>query len=194
LSGGAIGMVSTHDLPAAEIVDRPGARARTHFEDQLSDGQVTPDYRLRPVVPRNGRAAAAIGIRGLRVLDSAQSKWTFMPTSYINWGRWLVSEGSHYDHRAALALSFSPSPPSPTIRLNGSRSSTARISMAGWQDYGYQYGGASRTFRVDGLLKALRQVRLVRQKFGHLFYKDKFSHYVIASNASSASSKDGRAG
>jgi len=54
LRGGAIGLVSTHDLALAEIVDRLGPQAaNVHFEDELEDGQVRFDYRLRPgIVPR----------------------------------------------------------------------------------------------------------------------------------------------
>ncbi|NNJ27021.1 MutS-related protein [Alienimonas chondri] len=55
LDRGAFGLVTTHDLALTEFADDLGDRAsNVHFRDQLSDGQMTFDHRLRPgVVPRS---------------------------------------------------------------------------------------------------------------------------------------------
>ena len=50
---GAIGLVTTHDLALARIVEELAPRAsNVHFEDQLEGGKMTFDYRLRPGVVR----------------------------------------------------------------------------------------------------------------------------------------------
>jgi DNA mismatch repair ATPase MutS len=68
MHNGAIGMVSTHDLALAEIVDRLGSRAaNVHFEDQLTDGQVTFDYRLRPGVVPRGNGLVLLRLLGFEV-------------------------------------------------------------------------------------------------------------------------------
>ena len=46
---GAIGLITTHDLALADIADALGERAaNVHFEDQIEDGQIRFDYRMRP--------------------------------------------------------------------------------------------------------------------------------------------------
>jgi MutS domain V len=68
MANGAIGMVSTHDLALAEIVDRLGARAaNVHFEDQFADGQVRFDYRLRPGVVPRGNGLVLLRLLGFEV-------------------------------------------------------------------------------------------------------------------------------
>lgn len=68
LKGGGIGMVTTHDLALAEIVDRLGSRAaNVHFEDQLVDGQVKFDYRLRPGVVPRGNGLVLLRLLGFDV-------------------------------------------------------------------------------------------------------------------------------
>jgi hypothetical protein len=68
LQAAAIGMVSTHDLALAEIVDRLGPRAaNVHFEDQLVDGQVKFDYRLRPGVVPRGNGLVLLRLLGFDV-------------------------------------------------------------------------------------------------------------------------------
>jgi hypothetical protein len=65
---GAIGMVTTHDLALAEIVDGLGAAgANVHFEDQFEDGRMSFDYRLRPGVIRKSNALELMRSVGLRV-------------------------------------------------------------------------------------------------------------------------------
>jgi DNA mismatch repair ATPase MutS len=68
LRGGAIGIVSTHDLALAEIADRLGSRAaNVHFEDQMTDGQVRFDYRLRPGVVPRGNGLVLLRLLGFEV-------------------------------------------------------------------------------------------------------------------------------
>jgi MutS domain V len=64
----AVGMVSTHDLALAEIVDRLGSRAaNVHFEDQIADGRVSFDYRLRPGVVPRGNGLVLLRLLGFEV-------------------------------------------------------------------------------------------------------------------------------
>ena len=63
---GAIGLVTTHDLALSEMVDDPAVRAvNVHFEDQLVDGQMLFDYRMRPSVVRTSNALALMQTLGL---------------------------------------------------------------------------------------------------------------------------------
>lgn len=68
LERGAIGLVTTHDLTLAEIADRLAPRARNvHFEDELRDGQLTFDHRMRPGVVRKSNALELMRAVGLDV-------------------------------------------------------------------------------------------------------------------------------
>lgn len=73
LAQGAVGMVTTHDLSLAEIVDEMAPAAlNVHFEDQWRDGHMTFDYQMRPgVVPRSN-AIALMRLLGLDVPDAAE--------------------------------------------------------------------------------------------------------------------------
>ena len=63
---GAIGLVTTHDLALAEMVDDPDVRAvNVHFEDTLRDGAMVFDYRMRPGVVRTSNALALMKTLGL---------------------------------------------------------------------------------------------------------------------------------
>ena len=65
---GAIGLVTTHDLALAEFADRLAPRAvNVHFEDQLVDGTMRFDYRMRPGVVRHSNALALMRAVGLDV-------------------------------------------------------------------------------------------------------------------------------
>jgi hypothetical protein len=63
---GAVGLATTHDLALAAIADALGDRAaNVHFQDQLKDGRIVFDYRLRPGVVQRSNALAlmkAVGI------------------------------------------------------------------------------------------------------------------------------------
>ena len=64
----AIGIVTTHDLALAAIGDRLGSRAtNVHFEDQVIDGELQLDYRLRPGHATHGNALALMRAVGLDV-------------------------------------------------------------------------------------------------------------------------------
>jgi len=71
---GAIGVVTTHDLALTELAGDPdggsrgeGALANAHFEDQVKDGEIAFDYRLRPGVVRHSNALALMRAVGLSV-------------------------------------------------------------------------------------------------------------------------------
>ena len=65
---GAIGLVTTHDLALAQIADDLGPRAaNVHFEDQVVEGTMHFDYRMRPGVVTRSNALALMRAIGLEV-------------------------------------------------------------------------------------------------------------------------------
>ncbi|HZQ52804.1 MAG TPA: hypothetical protein VFB14_11445 [Bryobacteraceae bacterium] len=65
---GAIGLITTHDLALADIEQDLGpAAANVHFEDQMVDGQMVFDYRLRPGVVAHSNALELMRAVGLEV-------------------------------------------------------------------------------------------------------------------------------
>ncbi len=65
---GAIGLVTTHDLALAQIADELGTRAaNVHFEDQVEDGVMRFDYRMRAGVVTRSNALALMRAVGLEV-------------------------------------------------------------------------------------------------------------------------------
>ncbi len=64
---GAIGLVTTHDLALTELAGPEGRLANAHFEDQVKDGEIVFDYRLRPGVVRHSNAIALMRAVGLRI-------------------------------------------------------------------------------------------------------------------------------
>lgn len=65
---GAIGLVTTHDLALAEVVDGLAPRAaNVHFEDQFADGVMRFDYLMRPGVVRKSNALELMRAVGLDV-------------------------------------------------------------------------------------------------------------------------------
>jgi hypothetical protein len=65
---GAMGLVTTHDLALAAIVDQLAPMAENvHFEDQLEDGVMHFDYRMRPGVVQHSNALALMRAVGLEV-------------------------------------------------------------------------------------------------------------------------------
>jgi len=65
---GALGVITTHDLALTEMAPRLGAAAaNVHFEDQLVDGKMSFDYRLRPGVVTRSNALALMRAVGLDV-------------------------------------------------------------------------------------------------------------------------------
>jgi hypothetical protein len=68
IEAGAIGLVTTHDLALTEIIDAFGTRAaNVHFEDQLVDGKMTFDYKMRPGIVRKSNALELMRMVGLDV-------------------------------------------------------------------------------------------------------------------------------
>jgi len=68
LEAGALGLVTTHDLALAQVADSLAPRARNvHFEDQLEDGRIRFDYRMREGVITRSNALALMRAVGLDV-------------------------------------------------------------------------------------------------------------------------------
>jgi DNA mismatch repair ATPase MutS len=68
VEGGAIGLVTTHDLALAEITGTLGERARNvHFEDHIENGEIHFDYHLRPGVVERSNALELMRAVGLDV-------------------------------------------------------------------------------------------------------------------------------
>jgi len=66
LKRGAIGIVTTHDLALTEIVPAIGNVLRNmHFEDQIADGKMRFDYRLREGVVEKSNALELMRLIGL---------------------------------------------------------------------------------------------------------------------------------
>ena len=64
----AVGLVTTHDLTLAKIVDELAPAAiNVHFEDVITDDQLNFDYKLRPGVVTRGNALALMKLVGLPV-------------------------------------------------------------------------------------------------------------------------------
>ncbi|HVB37914.1 MAG TPA: hypothetical protein VND92_05220, partial [Vicinamibacterales bacterium] len=65
---GAVGLVTTHDLALTDLAaSSAGAVKNVHFEDQLHDGRMTFDYRVRPGVVEKSNALALMRAVGLEV-------------------------------------------------------------------------------------------------------------------------------
>jgi DNA mismatch repair ATPase MutS len=66
LRRGAFGLVTTHDLALAEIVDSlHGQGANVHFEDRIENGRIRFDYLMRPGVVRKSNALELMRSVGL---------------------------------------------------------------------------------------------------------------------------------
>jgi hypothetical protein len=66
VEGGAIGLITTHDLALARIADALAPRAANiHFEDHVEDGGIRFDYRIRPGVVQKSNALALMRAVGL---------------------------------------------------------------------------------------------------------------------------------
>jgi DNA mismatch repair ATPase MutS len=65
---GAIGLVTTHDLALADIVEELAPKAaNVHFEDHIEDGRIAFDYRMRPGIVKKSNAIALMRSIGLDV-------------------------------------------------------------------------------------------------------------------------------
>jgi DNA mismatch repair ATPase MutS len=68
VASGAIGLITTHDLALAEIERDLGQQAaNAHFEDQIVDGRIDFDYKLRPGVVTHSNALELMRAVGLSV-------------------------------------------------------------------------------------------------------------------------------
>jgi DNA mismatch repair ATPase MutS len=68
LEHGAIGLITTHDLALAELAEVLTPRAaNVHFEDQLENGAMTFDYRMRSGIARSRNALALMRAVGFEV-------------------------------------------------------------------------------------------------------------------------------
>jgi DNA mismatch repair ATPase MutS len=68
LRRGSIGLVTTHDLALAAIAERPeNVAVNVHFEDQIIDGRIQFDYRMKPGVVTTSNALALMRAVGLDV-------------------------------------------------------------------------------------------------------------------------------
>jgi DNA mismatch repair ATPase MutS len=65
---GAVGLVTTHDLALAELAAVPElAASNVHFEDEVVDGRLRFDYRMRPGVVTRSNAIELMRAVGLEV-------------------------------------------------------------------------------------------------------------------------------
>jgi DNA mismatch repair ATPase MutS len=68
VASGAIGLITTHDLALAEIEQDLGtAAANVHFDDQIVDGQIAFDYKLRPGIVIHSNALELMRAVGLEI-------------------------------------------------------------------------------------------------------------------------------
>jgi len=68
---GALGLMTTHDLALTRIVEElepPGQNF--HFEDQIHDGKMSFDYRLRPGIVEKSNALELMRSVGLEVANN----------------------------------------------------------------------------------------------------------------------------
>ncbi len=65
---GAIGLITTHDLALADIAVTLGDRAaNVHFADEVVDGRIQFDYRMRPGIVRKSNAIELMRSVGLEI-------------------------------------------------------------------------------------------------------------------------------
>ena len=68
VASGAIGLITTHDLALAEIEQDLGtAAANVHFDDQIVDGQIEFDFKLRPGIVTHSNALELMRSVGLEI-------------------------------------------------------------------------------------------------------------------------------
>jgi DNA mismatch repair ATPase MutS len=65
---GAMGLITTHDLALADIVDVLGTQAvNVHFEDRIEGGEIHFDYVMRPGIVRKSNAIELMRSVGLEI-------------------------------------------------------------------------------------------------------------------------------
>ena len=71
---GAIGLTTTHDLALAAIAEQSAGRAvNVHFEDELKDGELMFDYKMKPGPVTHSNALALMKAVGLPVGEIGRS-------------------------------------------------------------------------------------------------------------------------
>jgi len=68
LDGGAIGLITPHDMALVAVADQLAPRAiNVHFEDHFENGEIKFDYRMRPGPVTSSNALALMRAVGLDV-------------------------------------------------------------------------------------------------------------------------------
>jgi DNA mismatch repair ATPase MutS len=68
VQSGAIGLITTHDLALAKMEQDLGSVVRNvHFEDQITNGEIHFDYKLKPGIVTRSNALALMRAVGLNV-------------------------------------------------------------------------------------------------------------------------------
>ena len=63
----AVGMIATHDLELAQLAEEIGSLRNAHFRDEVAEGTMVFDYRLRPGVCPTTNALKIMSMNGLPV-------------------------------------------------------------------------------------------------------------------------------
>jgi DNA mismatch repair ATPase MutS len=67
LEAGAIGIVTTHDLALAEMEGLSGGLKNMHFQDEIVDGEMRFDFRLRDGAAMRSNGVELMRLIGLKV-------------------------------------------------------------------------------------------------------------------------------
>ena len=68
VEAGAVGLVTTHDLALAAIVEELAPHAvNVHFEDHVAEGRISFDYKMRPGVVERSNALALMRSVGIQL-------------------------------------------------------------------------------------------------------------------------------
>jgi DNA mismatch repair ATPase MutS len=67
LAGGAIGLISTHDLALTEMAGNDLALRNVHFEERIENGEMHFDFRLRDGIVTTRNGVALMRMVGLKV-------------------------------------------------------------------------------------------------------------------------------
>jgi DNA mismatch repair ATPase MutS len=67
IGAGGIGLIATHDLDLATLAENQPQAGNVHFRDDVAEGKLTFDYRLRPGPSPTTNALKIMQIEGLPV-------------------------------------------------------------------------------------------------------------------------------
>lgn len=66
-----IGMLTTHDLELGELEkEYPGSIRNYHFTDEIRDGEIHFDYKIKPGLAQTANALALMKLVGIKVEDT----------------------------------------------------------------------------------------------------------------------------